>query len=155
MTTAYDFDLILPLQRSSPPRSDNFKKRECKTEIDETSLKISKVCIDDDIDSTTKMNEQKWMHPSKVIAYLYSFMMEHFESKKTFSLRNIVKYKNKNAFLKLWTRHHPKYDDNFVFAIEIRSVRNELLCERSASYTWGGSCFKTHLRFLCLFDIEA
>ena len=153
MTTAYDFDLVLPLQISSPS-TENFKKRECDTEIDETSLKISKVSIDEDKDSRKKMNEEEWMHPSKVIAFFYPFMMEHFQSKKTFSLRNIVKYKNKNAFLKLWTRHHPKYDDNFVFAIEIRSMRNELLCEWSASYTWGGSWFKSHLRFLCLFDIE-
>lgn len=151
MTTAYDFDLILPLQKPSPSGSDNLKKREFHTEIDETSFKISKVSIDEDKDS--KKNIQEWMHPSKVIAYFYSFMMEHFESKKTFSLLNIVKYKNKNALMKVWTRNHPKYDDNFVFAIEIKSMQNELLCEWSASYTWGGSWFKTHLRFLCLFDI--
>lgn len=150
MTTAYGYDLMLPAPNSLPSIPEIFKKRQHCVEIDETNAKLSKVCIEEAKDS----KEDAWMHPSKVIASLYSHIIQYFRARETFSLCHMVRYKNKNAFLKLSIRRHPKYDDNFVFVIEIKSIRNESLCEYSAVYTWGGSCFKMHLHLLCWFNID-
>lgn len=150
MRRAYGFDLAVPTHITIP--SNIVKKRDYDEEMEETNAKMVKINIEDN--AKHEMHKNVWMHPSQVIAHLYFAMMDCFQSRQTFSFCHVVNYKNKNAFLKLWTYPHPQYDDNFVFAIEIESIDKELLFKWNASYTWGGSWFKQHLRLLSLFDMH-
>ena len=144
---AYSFD-IQRQPSSSTSVSSQQRKRASPVEFVMPDNKLFKTGLTNDGET-----DNMWWTPSKALSYIYPSLLASFKNKIHVNEKKIVRYKNNNAFIHVYTRDHSIHDDNFVFNIEIKQNETTSVIWKHV-YAWSGSWFKTHLQLLCLFDLD-